>query len=239
MLADFSNLVKKIVDNLEIKLCHIHIRYEDGVTFSGETFSCGCTLESFLVTTTDKEWSNTFVNRTAKKAGKDMSMNFKLAKSTNFGVYWNIRSPEFGNLGYEDWKNVMKKCITDIPVSCLPNSTTEKGSNALTYIIKPSNFGQLKIIHDETEKVVPQLSVRFESSDLKLHFDKLQLRQSMKAVSTMQVMQEKMHLLMHRPKKSAVVAPWDWWSYLLILMANKPDLLPRKVCAVHNNVRTC
>jgi hypothetical protein len=76
---------------------------------------------------------------------------------------------------------------------------------------------------------VPQLSIRFESSDLKLQLDKLQMRQSMKAMFTMQATQEKMHLLIHRPKRSAVDQPWEWWSYMLILIANKPDLMEKKV----------
>jgi hypothetical protein len=239
-VTDFSNLAKKIVDNLEIKLSHIHVRYEDDTTFPGETFSCGCTLESFLVTTTDEKWSETFVNRDAKKDGS-ASVNFKLAKSSNFGVYWNIKSPGYGNLAYEEWKNIMKSCIVDIPVptaaavssskakTTSPTAVTSSERLKLTYIIEPSNYGQLKITHNESPTVVPQLSIRFESSDLKLHFDKLQMRQSMKAMFTMQAMQEKMHLLKHRPLESAVQKPWQWWEYMLILIAKKPDLLEKKV----------
>jgi hypothetical protein len=213
------------VDNLEIKLSHIHFRYEDNATFPGETFSCGCTLESFLVTTTDKEWSETF-----KKGGHGVtSLNYKLAKSTNFGVYWNIESPEYSGLCYEEWKEVMQRCITYVPSATSVNPLQIMSPEKLTYIIQPSNFGQLKIIHDETADVVPQLSIRFESSDLKLHFDKLQMRQSMKAMFAMQAMQEKMFLWMHRPKQSAVHQPWEWWEYLLILMSNKPDLLAKRV----------
>lgn len=237
--VDFSNLAKKIVDNLEIKLCHIHIRYEDNTTFPGETFSCGCTLESFLVTTTDEKWSETFVNRASK--GKDgSSMNFKLAKSSNFGVYWNIQSSEYGDLPYDAWKAVMKRCITDVRInnkimSVEAIKTTDPLEDNFTYIIQPSNYGQLKLIHDETPNVIPQLSIRFESSDLKLHCDKLQMRQSMKALFAMQAIQEKMHLLVHRPKQSALVAPWDWWYYVLMLMANKPDLMVNKV--IRSNFR--
>lgn len=244
VLLDFSNLAKKIVDNLEIKLCHIHIRYEDKMTFPGEIFSCGCTLKSFVVTTTDQHWTETFVNRSSKstKGDKDShNLNYKLAKSSNFGVYWNIQSGEYGALSYEPWKTVMKKCIVGMPSgtdkkTCVDSSTKTVGrveapptDDEFTYIIEPSNYGQLKLIHDETANVIPQLSIRFESSDLKLHLDKLQMRQSMKAIFAMQAVQEKMHLLAHRPKQCALVAPWDWWAYMLILLSNKPDLMAKKV----------
>lgn len=240
------------MDNIEIQLRHIHIRYEDSSTFPGETFSCGCTLESFVVTTTDQEWTETFVNRSKKKDNKAKSMSFKLAKSTNFGVYWNMQSPEFGPFEYDEWKTIMKQCVASdppsVPVIVVDQSPVKKKKNdkvslitlpeeitpvyvkpELTYIIKPSNFGQLKITHDESQDVVPQVAIRFESSDLKLHFDKLQMRQSMKAMLTMQAMREKMHLLVLRPSRSAMEQPWEWWAYMLILIAKKPDLMEKKV----------
>ncbi len=110
--------------------------------------------------------------------------------------------------------------------SNLPSSSNSK----ITYVIQPPNYGQLKVIHNETKDIVPQLSISFESSDLKLYFDKLQLKQSIKALSSMQRSYEKMHLLSYRPRESALSKPWDWWSYAFIALSNNPELFVNKVC---------
>ena len=220
-VTDFSNLAKKIVDNLEVKLCNIHVRYEDDSTIPGEAFCCGVTLDSFVIATTNSDWTEAFVNRASKKGS---SINYKLAKSSNLGVYWNVKSEMYSQLTDEEWRNVMQcNPSTDGETNC------RKFGEKNTYIIQPSNFGQLKLTHDEKPNVVPQLSIKFESSDLKLQLDKLQMRQSMTVIFAMQKMQEKMDLLVYRPSKSAVESPWEWWKYCLILMANKPDLLENKV----------
>ena len=224
-------MAKTIVDNLEIKVGHIHIRYEDKVTFQGELFSCGCTLESFVIATTDENWTEKFVDKASKKSKSSSFKTFKLAKSTNFGVYWNIESAEYSGFDYEAWKNVMKNCVVgggDVDKRAIDSGDMY----SMTYIIKPSNYGQLKFIHDERQSVVPQLSLQFESSDLKLHFDKLQMRQSIKAFMMMAAMKDKMVLMKHRPEKSALKEPWAWWAYVLILIARKPDLLEKKVIAL-------
>ena len=43
--------ISKIVDNIEINLKNVHLRYEDLLSAPGVVFAVGLTLESFEVTT--------------------------------------------------------------------------------------------------------------------------------------------------------------------------------------------
>ena len=56
----------KIVDNLEISLKNIHVRYEDDSHPNGSTYSAGVTLSSFLLTTCDANWKTSFVTRSGE-----------------------------------------------------------------------------------------------------------------------------------------------------------------------------
>ena len=51
----------KIVDNLQLDVKRIHIRYEDATTCPGSTFAIGLTLKSLSVFSTDNKWKRQFV----------------------------------------------------------------------------------------------------------------------------------------------------------------------------------
>lgn len=55
----FQRLTAKIIDNLELKLQNVHLRYEDNVTIPETVFSIGLTLDSFTIVTTDANWYHT------------------------------------------------------------------------------------------------------------------------------------------------------------------------------------
>ena len=57
-----QQLTTKIVDNIEITLSNVHVRYEDSRTIPGKTFSAGITIESISLVTTDDSWVETFVD---------------------------------------------------------------------------------------------------------------------------------------------------------------------------------
>jgi hypothetical protein len=51
----------KIVDNLQLDIKRIHVRYEDSTTCPGTTFAIGLTLRSLSVFSTDSKWNRQFV----------------------------------------------------------------------------------------------------------------------------------------------------------------------------------
>ena len=58
-----QKLAIKIVDNIEISISNVHIRYEDVVPTTGIPFAAGFTLESITVVTTDANFVEKFVTR--------------------------------------------------------------------------------------------------------------------------------------------------------------------------------
>ena len=60
------NLTTKIVDNLQICIQNIHVRYEDTLFFK-KPICMGITLQKLSIQTTNEEWQETFIDRTLTK----------------------------------------------------------------------------------------------------------------------------------------------------------------------------
>ncbi len=74
----------KIIDNLQVTVKDIHIRYEDQIY---NEYSFGATLEELKIFTVNENDEPVFVDRT-KKEFKNEPLRKRLVMS-NFGIYWN------------------------------------------------------------------------------------------------------------------------------------------------------
>uniref|UniRef100_H3H5N3 Chorein N-terminal domain-containing protein n=2 Tax=Phytophthora ramorum TaxID=164328 RepID=H3H5N3_PHYRM len=59
-----SRLTARIVANLQVTLCDVHLRYEDAVANPDAPFACGLMLERFRFFTTDEKGAEAFVDQT-------------------------------------------------------------------------------------------------------------------------------------------------------------------------------
>ncbi|KAI2622272.1 vacuolar protein sorting-associated protein 13 [Xylaria nigripes] len=85
-----ESLVTKIVDNLQVTVKNIHLRYEDSISAPGHPFALGVTLKEFSAVSTDGQWQPTFIQNTSKTT-------HKLAKLSALAVYWNTDSELLGS----------------------------------------------------------------------------------------------------------------------------------------------
>ncbi|KAH6845758.1 hypothetical protein B0I37DRAFT_435189 [Chaetomium sp. MPI-CAGE-AT-0009] len=84
-----ESLVTKIVDNLQVTVKNIHVRYEDAISAPGHPFALGITLEEFSAVSTDGEWTPTFIQDSSKTT-------HKLATLEALAVYWNTDTKLMG-----------------------------------------------------------------------------------------------------------------------------------------------
>ncbi|KAB7501647.1 Vacuolar protein sorting-associated protein 13D [Armadillidium nasatum] len=78
-----TSFITNIIENIQLKIQDVHIRYEDDKSKPGELFACGLTIESLTVQSSDEHWIPKFVYTTEK------SISYKLLELKNFGVYWD------------------------------------------------------------------------------------------------------------------------------------------------------
>jgi vacuolar protein sorting-associated protein 13A/C len=84
-----ASLVTAIVDNVQVSIKNIHIRYEDSISDPGHPFALGITLESFDAVSTDENWKPTFIQSTS-------STTHKLASLKSLAVYWDTDAKLLG-----------------------------------------------------------------------------------------------------------------------------------------------
>lgn len=82
-----EKLVMQIVNNLQIRISNIHIRYEDR-SIGGDLFAFGVTLKNFSVNTTDETWSKCYLKEVVSKV-------FKMAELEGLAVYFNCSTETF------------------------------------------------------------------------------------------------------------------------------------------------
>ncbi|KAI1002652.1 Vacuolar protein sorting-associated protein 13 [Podosphaera aphanis] len=85
-----DSLVTKIVDNLQITVKKIHIRYEDSISAPGHPFAIGITLREFSAISTDEEWKPTYIQNSA-------GSTHKLATLGALAIYWNTDTKLMGS----------------------------------------------------------------------------------------------------------------------------------------------
>jgi vacuolar protein sorting-associated protein 13A/C len=84
-----DSLVTKIVDNLQITVKNIHVRYEDSISAPGHPFALGLTLEEFSAISTNGSWKPTYIQ-------DSVGTTHKLATLGALAVYWNTDSELLG-----------------------------------------------------------------------------------------------------------------------------------------------
>lgn len=99
-----SSLITKIVDNLQITVRNIHIRYEDDLSNPEHPFSAGLTLAEFSAVSTDKDWNPTFIQNSADGI-------HKLARLESLAAYWDTDAPSLAGYSVEEAQEKFKSLI--------------------------------------------------------------------------------------------------------------------------------
>jgi vacuolar protein sorting-associated protein 13A/C len=77
-----DTIIAKIINNFQVTVKNIHIRYEDEVSVPGHPFAAGITLSGFTIISVDGKWEKAFIPSTAGAI-------HKLAELKSFAVYFN------------------------------------------------------------------------------------------------------------------------------------------------------
>lgn len=143
-----ESLVSTIVNNLQITVKNIHVRYEDSISTPGHPFAAGVTLEEFSAVSTDGEWNPTYIQNSS-------SVAHKLATLEALAIYFNTDSKLMGTgreaatprdeevLNHNEMMEKFKELIV---------KGESLDSAAHQYILKPVS-GRAKIEMDRSGKI--------------------------------------------------------------------------------------
>ena len=101
-MAYGTSFIGTIVENLQVQIRDVHVRYEDDVSFPDRSFACGFSVESLTANTCDENWTPKFVYR---EQGQNMA--YKMVEMTNMAAYLNTDAEMYGDLSPTELKAKM------------------------------------------------------------------------------------------------------------------------------------
>jgi vacuolar protein sorting-associated protein 13A/C len=192
-----DSLVTKIVDNLQVTIKNIHIRYEDKESVPNHPFSLGLTLGELSAVSTDDNWNPIFVQDTS-------AITKKLATLNSLAVYWNT---DAGSLQSDDdeWINSLKSMIP-------------KGSNDLSeenqYILRPvSGLGRITMNKQGATDKMPKTNAQLLFDDLGFVFDSDQYRDALWTADLFHVYMKTKEFKKYRPNVPVKKDPKAWFKF--------------------------
>ncbi|PNH66081.1 hypothetical protein VD0001_g8276 [Verticillium dahliae] len=162
-----QSLVTKIVDNLQVTIKNIHVRYEDSISTPGHPFALGVTLQEFSAVSTNGEWTPTFIQDSTKST-------HKLAKLGALAVYWNTDTELYGSgreIDQEDRPTLTHEEMVAKFKGMIAKPDETKPD--YQFVLRPVS-GQAKIVLDKTGDIhIPKTkaSLLFEEIGLVLDDD--------------------------------------------------------------------
>ena len=82
-------LTTTIIDNVQIQVKNVHIRYEDAISDPGHPFAAGLTLQELSAVSTDENWRPTWIQSTS-------ATTHKLATLGSLALYWDTNAELIG-----------------------------------------------------------------------------------------------------------------------------------------------
>ena len=207
-----QTLVTAIVDNLQISIKNVHIRYEDSIATPGHPFAIGLTLKEMSAVSTDENWTPTFVQSSSTNT-------HKLAVLNSLALYWNSDAELFGTGRGGDVGADAQEIEKDQMIQQFRDGI-EKTENS-QYLLKPVS-GRAGIELDKTGKLDrPKIKARLLFQELGFVIDEEQYRDALMLVDLMHYFVRHQEHKKDQPEKSPKEDPTAWLKFAGQAVLNK------------------
>ncbi|TIC36939.1 hypothetical protein E3Q08_04156 [Wallemia mellicola] len=161
-----NSLMTKILNNLQVVIKNIHLRYEDDISAPGSSFAVGLTLGGFSAVSTDDNWVPTFIE-------EGQTGIRKLAKLESLAAYWDSDSTSL--VGHP----------TDVAIKKFTELIAHKDNNpSHQFILKPvSGEGRLTM-NQNVDSISPKIDLELLFDQIGFLLDEQQYRDALLMVDT-------------------------------------------------------
>ncbi|EMC98060.1 hypothetical protein BAUCODRAFT_32061 [Baudoinia panamericana UAMH 10762] len=198
-------LTTTIIDNVQIQVKNVHIRYEDALSDPGHPFAAGITLQELSAVSTDENWRPTWIQSASETT-------HKLATLGALAVYWDTDTELIGEgTGAKDAK---EQGIDEKEVLDKFRAMIVKGDNPAVnehqYILKPVS-GRAGLEMDKTGKTDrAKMKARLLFNELGFLLDDHQYRDALMLVDLFHYFIRHQEYKKLQPKKSPKEDPKAW-----------------------------
>jgi hypothetical protein len=196
-----ARLVALVLNNLQVRVKNVHIRYEDALTNPERPFVCGITLESFSGVTVDEHGTAAFVV-------EPTGFIHKLVELRNFAVYWDSQGQHVQFNPGEEMRVAMNLLIWKDQQEQEPN---------LSYLLKPvSGKLELAMLRDSfvTDFSKPQYLFTFLFENIGVSLQESQYRDFASLAEGFRLQTLRLpYMDLQRPRERPTARPREWWQY--------------------------
>ncbi|KAF2739591.1 vacuolar protein sorting-associated protein 13 [Polyplosphaeria fusca] len=200
-----ASLVSAIVDNVQVSVKNVHIRYEDSISDPGHPFAIGLTLSELSAVSTDENWKPTFIQGSA-------TSTHKLATLGSLAVYWDTDAKLIGtgkgNESRDDQHIDHDDFIEKLRGMIVAGDNPELGEHQ--FILKPVS-GRAGLEVDKTGKPDrPKMKARLLFDELGFIIDEDQYRDALMLVDLFHYFIRHQEYKKLQPKSSPKEDPAGW-----------------------------
>ena len=190
-------MVATFMNNVQLQIERVHIRYEDATSLPGMVISGGLCLQSLTAETTNSKWKETEINGKA-------STIFKLVKFSQFSLYCVCGDKvEVGKQNNNNWRLAMRDIL----------ETVTQANYNHNEILAPLS-GRMKIMMNRSIKDgSPRLLFDYVLKDLQIELSKSQYHAMMAIQSAWKFLELSRIHRKFRPKQLVLERPKLWWKY--------------------------
>lgn len=192
-----QSLLTKIVDNLQVTLKNIHLRYEDtACIFSENPVAVGVSLSELSAVSTDEDWNPSFISFKQHVA-------YKLITLESICIYCNTSAHSIMHEQTEEVVIRMRESIADggeIPEQ--------------QYILKPvRGFARLKVNKLGSTQEIPHVDAQLVFQELAIMLDDCQYKEMLHNMSKYHWFHKTMKYRRLRPSTSYQDDPVGWFKF--------------------------
>ncbi|KAG6851060.1 hypothetical protein H0H93_002952 [Arthromyces matolae] len=182
----WESLIAKVINNLQIIVKNIHMRYEDNLSVPGHPFAAGVTLSEFNAVSVNQHWEPAFIESTAGAI-------HKLANLQSLALYFDTNSRSLAQTSPDDFKKDFFEMI----------SHSEAGSKH-QFILKPVSGEGRVIVNHKTGEDYPRFDVQLIFDEIGVALDDNQYRDIISLLDMYHVYARQRQYQKYRPQDTSL-----------------------------------
>lgn len=198
-----ESLITKIVDNLQITIKNIHVRYEDDAAFMDYPYGVGVTLKELSAVSANEDWVPSFLSTTQVFVRK-------LLKLKNLSIYMNTKSSSI----YSDDNEVM--------LENFKSSLQDEYKDEHQYLLKPvSGEGKITIHKNGATEEFPHAKAELFFDEFGINLDSQQYKEILSTASKYRIYNKTLKYRKLKPLAPVEKEPLQWFKYVAQAIFNE------------------
>ncbi|CCD24807.1 membrane morphogenesis protein VPS13 NDAI_0D04940 [Naumovozyma dairenensis CBS 421] len=207
-----QSLVTKIIDNLQVTIKNIHIRYEDmDSVFSKDPCAFGLTLKQLSAVSTNEDWEPSFIELT-------QIITHKLLTLDSFSAYWNTNATsllEDEMIPEITFENLKSEISNNTSTNSENNSETDNQRISYNeYLLNPIDAeGKLIVNKAGTTKERPHTDLELSCNEFGVSLNDSVYASLLYSITEIHLNSITQKYKVNRPEYSVDENPSGWFKY--------------------------